>query len=146
MSDLIVLLHEKSLRIPTTVVGLLNKDTKVIYVWDDEYYKNRGYSLKRLVFIYESLCKLPVQILRGDTTQILTSFNPKKVFIPFTADTGLTTLSQSLSRSFNVEIIKDDLFCEEDFDLKTKRFFKYWKKAAKTVFFKSSASIWRFYF
>ena len=110
MSDLIVLLHEKSLRIPNAFVGLLNKDTKVIYVWDDEYYKNRGYSLKRLVFIYESLCKLPVQILRGDTTQILTSFNPKKIFIPFTADTGLTKLSQSLSRSFNVEIIKDDLF------------------------------------
>ena len=136
MSDLIVLLHEKSLRIPNTVVGLSNKDTKVIYVWDDEYYKNRGYSLKRLVFIYESLCKLPVQILRGDTTQILTSFNPKKVFIPFTADTGLTKLSQSLSRSFNVEIIKDDLFCEEDFDIETKRFFKYWKKAEKTVFFR----------
>ena len=136
MSDLIVLLHEKSLRIPNTVVGLLNKDTKVIYVWDDEYYKNRGYSLKRLVFIYESLCKLPVQILRGDTTQILTSFNPKKVFIPFTADTGLTKLSQSLSRSFNVEIIKDDLFCEEDFDIETKRFFKYLKKAEKTVFFR----------
>ena len=135
MSDLIVLLHEKSLRIPNTVVGLLNKDTKVIYVWDDEYYKNRGYSLKRLVFIYESLCKLPVQILRGDTTQILTSLNPKKVFIPFTADTGLTKLSQSLSRSFNVEIIKDDLFCEEDFDIETKRFFKDWKKAEKTVFF-----------
>ena len=120
MSDLIVLLHEKSLRIPNTVVGLSNKDTKVIYVWDDEYYKNRGYSLKRLVFIYEALCKLPVQILRGDPTLILTSFNPKKVFIPFTADTGLTKLSQSLSRSFNVEIIKDDLFCEEDFDLETK--------------------------
>ena len=115
MSDLIVLLHEKSLRIPNAFVGLVNNDTKVIYVWDDEYYKNRGYSLKRLVFIYEALCKLPVQILRGDTTQILTSLNPQKVFIPFTADTGLTKLSQGLAHSFNVEIIKDDLFCEEDF-------------------------------
>ena len=136
MSDLIVLLHEKSLRIPNTVVGLLNKDTKVIYVWDDEYYKNRGYSLKRLVFIYESLCTLPVQILRGNTADILNSFNPKRVFIPFTADTGLSRMSEKLSRRFNVEIIKDDLFCEVNFDFETKRFFKYWKRAEKTVFFK----------
>ena len=134
MSDLIVLLHEKSLRIPDAVVDRLEKDTRVIYVWDDAYYKNRGYSLKRLVFIYETLSKLPVQILRGDTIQILGSFNPKKVLIPFTADIGLTKLSQSLSRSFNVEIVRDDLFCEEDFSFETKRFFKYWKKAKKTVF------------
>ena len=136
MANLIVLLHEKSLRIPNTIVDSIKKDTKVVFVWDDEYYKNRGYSLKRLVFIYETISKLPVQILRGDTLQILTSYNPKKVLIPFTADTGLTRLSQSLSRSFNVEIIKDDLFCEEDFSFETKRFFKYWKKAEKTVFFK----------
>ena len=124
MSDLIVLLHEKSLRIPDAVVDRLEKDTRVIYVWDDEYYKNRGYSLKRLVFFYETLSKLPVQILRGDTIQILGSFNPKKVLIPFTADIGLTKLSQSLSRSFNVEIVRDDLFWEEDFSFETKRFFK----------------------
>ena len=136
MANLIVLLHEKSLRIPNTIVDRIKKDTKVVFVWDDEYYKNRGYSLKRLVFIYETISKLPVQILRGDTLQILTSYNPKKVLISFTADTGLTRLSQSLSRSFNVEIIKDDLFCEEDFSFETKRFFKYWKKAEKTVFFK----------
>jgi len=92
MSDLIVLLHEKSLRIPDAVVDRLEKDTRVIYVWDDAYYKNRGYSLKRLVFIYET------------------------------------------SRSFNVEIVRDDLFCGEDFSFETKRFFKYWKKAEKTVF------------
>ena len=134
MSDLIVLLHEKSLRIPDVVVDRLEKDTRVIYVWDDAYYKNSGYSLKRLVFIYETLSKLPVQILRGDTIQILGSFNPKKVLIPFTADIGLTKLSQSLSRSFNVEIVRDDLFCEEDFSFETKRFFKYWKKAKKPSF------------
>lgn len=136
MLDLIVLLHEKSLRIPNTVIERLTEDTKVIYVWDDEYYKNRGYSLKRLVFIYESLCTLPVQILRGNAAEILTSFNPKKVLIPFTADTGLTKMSENLSRRFNVEIIKDDLFCEVNFDFETKRFFKYWKRAEKTVFFK----------
>ena len=136
MANLIVLLHEKSLRIPNTIVDRIKKDTKVVFVWDDGYYKNRGYSLKRLVFIYETISKLPVQILRGDTLQILTSCNPTKVLIPFTADTGLTRLSQSLSRSFKVEIIKDDLFCEEDFSFETKRFFKYWKKAEKTVFFK----------
>ena len=44
MSDLTVLLHEKSLRIPDAVVDRLEKDTRVIYVWDDAYYKNRGYS------------------------------------------------------------------------------------------------------
>ena len=136
MLDLIVLLHEKSLRIPNTVIERLTEDTKVIYVWDDEYYKNRGYSLKRLVFIYESLCTLPVQILRGNAAEILTSFNPKKVLIPFTADTGLSRMSEELSRRFNVEIIKDDLFCEVNFDFETKRFFKYWKRAEKTVFFK----------
>ena len=136
MLDLIVLLHEKSLRIPNTVIERLTEDTKVIYVWDDEYYKNRGYSLKRLVFIYESLCTLPVQILRGNTVDILNSFNPKGVLIPFTADTGLTRMSEKLSRRFNVEIIKDDLFCEVNFDFETKRFFKYWKGAEKTVFFK----------
>ena len=136
MLDLIVLLHEKSLRIPNTVIERLTGDTKVIYVWDDEYYKNRGYSLKRLVFIYESLCMLPVQILRGNTADILNSFNPKGVLIPFTADTGLTRMSEKLSRRFNVEIIKDDLFCEVNFDFETKRFFKYWKRAEKTVFFK----------
>ena len=136
MLDSIVLLHEKSLRIPNTVIERLTEDTKVIYVWDDEYYKNRGYSLKRLVFIYESLCMLPVQILRGNAAEILTSFNPKKVLIPFTADRGLTKMSENLSRRFNVEIIKDDLFCEVNFDFETKRFFKYWKRAEKTVFFK----------
>ena len=45
-----------------------------IWVWDDAYLRRAGFSLKRILFLYECLLALPVDIYRGDVVAELTAF------------------------------------------------------------------------
>ena len=93
MQQPLILLHEESLRMTHPVFHAAPNATRVIYVWDDAYVQCTAYSLKRLIFIYETLCGLAVDILRGDTRSTLQEINPSLVFIPHTNNPLLLEIS-----------------------------------------------------
>lgn len=134
MSNQIIWLHDKALSQAHPALDERNESTRVIHVWDDAYYQGRSYSLKRLVFIYETLCELPVEIIHGNTIEVLQSLRPDKIIIPYTADTVIKKLSDDLSKVTEVEIVKEKPFVAVAEDEAFKRFFKYWNKAKNTAF------------
>ena len=134
MGNQLIWLHDKALSQSHPALDELNESTRVIHVWDDAYYQSRSYSLKRLVFIYETLCELPVEIIHGNTTDVLQTLRPDKLIIPYTADTFIKKLSDELSQIAEVEIVKEKPFVAVAPDEAFKRFFKYWNKAKKTAF------------
>ena len=136
MKTQLVWLHEKALGLDHPFVTDTCADTKIIHVWDDNYYKKRSYSLKRLVFIYECLCESTAEIIRGDTIEVLRSLDKDTIIVPFTPDTIIRGLTNELSKFANIKPLKDDTFCDFDSTIDVKRFFKYWNIAKKTAFTK----------
>jgi hypothetical protein len=134
MTKQIIWLHDKALSQNHPVFNNINESTKAIYIWDEEFFKKRSYSFKRLVFIYETLCQLQIEIIKGDTIEVLKSFNPEKIIIPFTVDTQIKNLVEQLSEVFLVEIVEEKPFVNIGSGYKFNRFFKYWNKAKDTAF------------
>ncbi|MCH2209129.1 MAG: hypothetical protein MK132_25140 [Lentisphaerales bacterium] len=125
-------IHDKSLNMK--ILDNLNPQIRPVFIWDDMYFKRRGYSLKRLVFIYESLCALPVEIIRGDIIEILLVLNPKKIKALYSVDSEIVNLTSRISEKLNVELIKPKKFVQVSDKFNFKRFFNYWNKAKKTAF------------
>ena len=118
-------LHEKALH---------NKyeDARAIFIWDDAYFQNRQYSLKKLVFIYESIRACDnLTILYGDTVCILNLFKTG-VYIPATPDSYINAIIQRLSIPYT--LVHAPPFVELPESFRPTRFFKYWSKAKKTAF------------
>lgn len=134
MGKQIIWLHEKALSKTHLVFEHLNEHTKIIHVWDDNYYQKRGYSLKRLVFIYETLCELPAEIISGNTIEILKKLNPEEILVPYTVDIEIRKIFDELSKVIPIVIIKENAFVDVSDHYEFKRFFKYWKKASQTAF------------
>lgn len=132
MDKRIFWLHEKALS--GVLSNKLSDDYKLLFIWDDQYFQNRNYSFKRLVFIYETLCDLSVEIIKGDTLEVMNGLAPAKLTTFFSVDTEIKKITDKLSKNHQVEIIKPQTFVCVDDKLEFKRFFKYWNKAKKTVF------------
>jgi hypothetical protein len=131
----IIWVHDKALN--HSSLQALGANTRAIFIWDDEYFQNRLYSLKRLVFIYETLCQMPVEIIKGDTLKVIRFLAPDKVKTWFTADTKIKKITQLLAKNYKVEVIKPQPFAQILESYEFKRFFKYWNEAKKTAFLKN---------
>lgn len=134
MVDSILWLHEKALKNWHDEIDILDDNIRIIYIWDDGYYQRKGYSLKRLVFIYETLCAMKVDIIKGDTITIFQSLSANKIYIPYSADSEIKKLSDNISKITDIEIIKEVDFVNMANDISLKRFFQYWNKAKKSAF------------
>lgn len=132
MTKNIILIHDKALK--TDYLSNIDKNEKAIFIWDDNYFKQRQYSLKRLIFIYETLCEMKIDIIKGDVLQVIDSLKPDKVKTYFTADTAIRQITQNIANNYDVEIIKPQDFVKISDGFKFTRFFKYWNKAKKTAF------------
>jgi hypothetical protein len=130
----LILLHEESLRMTHPVFQTAPKGLRTIYIWDDAYVKRTGYSLKRLIFIYETLCELEVDIIHGDTKSILEEINPSLVYIPGTNNPLLLEIIDSIRERLSIEMVEDLPFVHLKKTIEAKRFFQYWSKAEKTAF------------
>ena len=130
----LIWLHEEALRITHPVFKAAPKGTKAIYVWDDTYFRQANYSLKRLIFMYETLCELPVEIIRGNTLEVLRELKPFTLYVPETNNPLIVKIIHDLKSAMSVQLVEDEAFAiiknQSDF----RRFFQYWNKAEKTAF------------
>ena len=133
MTQSIIWLHDKALRISHPVFLNASKQAKAIFIWDDAYFKQCDYSLKRLVFIYETLCTLPVEIIQGDTLNELKMFVPATIYVPYDYDPYIQNVLQTLSTLTKVKIISDEPFVMISNKANFKRFSQYWKKVGSSA-------------
>ena len=134
MTNSILWLHDKALS--RKALETLNEQTRAIFIWDEEYFKSRSYSLKRLVFIYETLCEMPLEIIKGDPVEVMDALAPDKIQTLATQDSKIRETISQLSANHTVEVIQPAAFAQVPTDLEFRRFFKYWNKAKKTAFLK----------
>lgn len=122
-------LHHLCLRLPS-----LAADTQAVFVWDDVLLQQQNYSLKRLVFIYETLCAMPVTILQGRTANVLASLSPAQVITWQAPDAHLRHVIDDLQhRGVPVQCLDETPFVVLKKDLPLKRFFQYWSKTQKSA-------------
>ena len=134
MSQPLIVLHDEALRMTHPVFQAAPAAAKAIYVWDDAYFRNANYSLKRLVFIYETLCELPVDIISGRTAEVVREFSPSALYVPATNNPLIAETMRDLVAIAPLKTIEDEAFVVFKKPVQFRRFFQYWNKAEKTAF------------
>ena len=130
----IIWLHDKAMNLPQLEALGASAQQPALFIWDDDYFRSRAYALKRLVFIYESLCALPVEIVHGDTMAVMQQRAPDSIKTFFTADSHISAIIERLAQAHRVQVIKPEPFVRIAEDYQFQRFFKYWNKARLTAF------------
>ncbi len=139
----LVWIHEDALRADHPAVLQAGDESELVFVWDDQYLQTMDYGFKRLVFIYETLCTMPVTIYRGDTVNTLTNIMQDKgsnqLYIPATPNPGLRQRIGELTKIVDTQVIEDVPFVTLDKPPNLGRFFRYWNKAKKRAMQSSQA-------
>jgi len=109
-----------------------------VWVWDEQLLATSQISLKRIVFMYECLLELPVEIRRGPVAMEILAFAQQHE-----ADGLVTTLSPSprfqaiiaeIQPVLPITILPVEPFLNYGGFLDLRRFSRYWKVAQHLVF------------
>jgi hypothetical protein len=134
MNPALICLHEDALRITHPIFNVAPIGTKAVYVWDDEYLRRANYSLKRLIFMYETLCDLPVDVIRGDTRSIVVAMTPAMLYVPATNNPSILSIFASIAPAIPLNVVDDEIFAVMEKTSEARRFFQYWSKVEKSAF------------
>ena len=133
MSARVFWIHEDAMSLNHPVFDEFIDGDVVCFVWDAEYLKAMGYGFQRLVFIYETLCEMGVEVLRGSTVDAVAErarlAEASVVHVPATLNPALQTKIDALRARVHVEEVADSPFVDFDRPPTLRRFFGYWKKA-----------------
>jgi hypothetical protein len=129
----LILLHVEALRATHPVFAAAPTEAHACFVWDDGFLQSMDYSLKRLVFLYETLCELPVDIRRGDTQAVVQALEPSAIYLPAAHDPRILAPWEALRHLAPLHIIEDEPFARLKKPVNAQRFFQYWKKAEKSA-------------
>ena len=136
MADLIWL-NEDNLRVDHPVFEQTPENTQSVFIWDNVYFKKHNYSLKRLVFLYECLLELPVDIYEGETMNTLKTLCEKKaitkLWVPHSINPEINTLIQKIHDRVQIHIVKEKPFVTLKKEKNYTRFFPYWKNASTSA-------------
>ena len=134
MTQSIIWLHDEALRLTHPVFFSAPLGAKAVFIWDDTYLKSAGYSLKRLLFIYETLCTLSIDIIHGNTLATLKLLAPSLLYVPYGLNSFIQNVVSELLSVMEVHIIQDEPFVTLSSDKNFTRFFQYWKSAEQLAF------------
>lgn len=130
MDHSIIWVHGDNLS-PTQPIWTQFPQVPAVWVWDDDLLQAWGISFKRLVFIYECLLELPVEIRRGQVIQELTDFihqhHATQVITSPSPSPRFRQICQGLP--VPIQIISSSAFVEIPDNTDLKRFSRYWKAA-----------------
>ncbi len=108
----------------------LPPDSRAVFVFDDDYLAASGWGLKRIMFVYETLLELPVEIYRGPTVDILAQLAAVDGIVTVdTPDPWLQARITELRGRFAVDVIPPPAFVELKGTVNLQRFSRYWNKA-----------------
>ncbi len=99
-----------------------------VFVFDDEQLKAAGWGLKRLMFVYECLLELPVEIRRGPTVQTLLETGAELVTVD-SPDPWIREQIRQLQLQTTVQVLPPPVFVDLKEPVDLKRFARYWKRA-----------------
>jgi hypothetical protein len=133
MTASLIWLHEDALRATHPVFAAAGAGAEVVHIWDDTYLREADYSLKRLVFLYETLCELGIPIVHGDSVAILQEYEASHIFIPASLNPFIEGVARRV-KGKQITFVADEAFVTVSQSREFRRFFQYWNKAEKTAF------------
>jgi hypothetical protein len=136
----LVWLHEDALRRSHPCALVAGEGATRIHIWDDTYLQDANYSLKRLVFLYETAAEAGIDMIRGDTYLTLLRHPAAHVWVPQSANPFIRTVVERLCAYKRVTVVEDDTFVRLPGGLSHQRFFAYWRQAEKTACLRDGGS------
>lgn len=104
-----------------------------LWVWDDELLNEWAISFKRIVFIYECLLELPVEIRRGQVVSEILRYareqNARHIVTAESPSPRFTRIVRELRRSLPVDVLPVAPLVDYGGDLDLQRFSRYWRRA-----------------
>ena len=140
MNKALIWLHEDALRMTHPIFNLAPQPAEILFIWDNDYLKKMDYSFKRLVFIYESLCELPIKIIEGNSLALLDRHPATHIFVPSTTNPLLRNMITALADKKLVITAHDEPFVKLESKSIDKRFFQFWNKIEKYAFMRDGSS------
>ncbi len=135
--SVLVWIHEDSLS-PFDPALAAHPDVPAVFVWDDAAIEAEGYSLKRIVFLYECLLAMPVQIYRGPTVETLSALaarqGAKTICTTASVNPRFAETVLALQRSMQVELVPPQEFIPQKLEADLRRFARFWKRAETHAF------------
>ncbi len=126
----LIWVHEDALRDNHPVRTAAGDDAQAVFIWDNAYFRTQGYSAKRLVFIAECLADMKVSLYEGSTVDALTALSAgSQIFTAATPNPAFGCIIEDLG----ITVIDEIPLARIDEHADLGRFFRYWKKAGKSV-------------
>jgi hypothetical protein len=136
----LIIVHEGALRADHPVFAAAGAESRAIFIWDEIYLKRAEYSLKRLVFMYETLCALPFEVVAGEMGEVIKTLSPTKIFVPETSNPQLRAWLETASAYAPITWVEDVPFVVLKKSMEPKRFFQYWNKAERSALLKNGGA------
>lgn len=109
-----------------------------VFVFDDALLSEWGISLKRLVFMYECLLDMPVDIRRGEVVAELLAcaqmHHAQRLITTASPSPRFAAYCQQVRRTLPVEVLEGPAFIQPTRPLDLKRFSRYWQAAQRWAF------------
>ena len=130
----IIWVHDDALSRDHPVFEAAGPDARAVFVFDADYYRSKGYSLKRLVFIMECVEDMGVEVLEGDLVRTLRGLGASTLHVARSPNPHYRDVMDALRGDLSLNVVKERPFAQLGSDPDLKRFFRYWKKAQKDLF------------
>ncbi len=126
----LIWIHEDAMTLDHPVVVAAGDEAKPIFIWDTVRHDHLGYSLKRRMFIYESVLDLDIPIYAGDTYASLMELSAgQPIYAADTPDPYVQDMLRRLRETQEVFVIDAPAFVDIPEGTDTKRFFRFWNQA-----------------
>ena len=133
MSRRLFWIHEDALSLDHPALASRCAGDSICFIWDDHHLEAMGYGFQRLVFIYETLSEMGVDVLRGSTVAVLKHearrISASEIVVPTTVNPALLSIISALRSDFEVDVVAERPFVTLDRKPSLRRFFAYWKTA-----------------
>ena len=129
----VVWVHDDAISRAHPVWERAGEGARGVWVYDDGYYRARGYSLKRIVFILECVEDAGFEVLEGAYADVLAGLGADTVFVARTPNPHFRQTIEDLRATTPVEVIKETAFAQLGEGADLRRFFRYWNKAKKSI-------------
>jgi deoxyribodipyrimidine photo-lyase len=123
-------LHPDCLNMNCLNTDWLESADRAVFVFDDAQIEAAGWGMKRLMFLYETLRELPIEIYRGPMVETLLSLaGAGNIVTVATPDPWLRDRIAELQKFTAVEVTQAPVFAELEEPVDLRRFSRYWAKA-----------------
>ena len=137
MSKRLFWIHEDALSRAHPMFEQYREGDVVCFVWDDAHLQAMDYGFQRLVFVYETVCEMGIEVYRGSTVDTLLALvqthSIATLYAPHSLNPVLSRTMASLRREIDVVVVQDEPFVQLDRAPNLRRFFAYWKLARPTL-------------